>query len=53
MEYENDPLLPILQDEIKQRTAAYANISAEEEQKLLMLTDAQKKAVLDQDKMAK
>ena len=31
MEYENDPLLPILQDEIKKRTAAYANLSAEEE----------------------
>ena len=31
MEYENDPLLPILQDEIKKRTAAYANLSAAEE----------------------
>lgn len=53
MEYENDPLLPILQDEIKLRTAAYENISAEEEQKLLMLNDAQKKAIVDQDKSAK
>ena len=53
MEYENDPLLPILQDEIQKRTAAYANLSAAEEQQLLMLNDAQKKAVLDQDKSAK
>ena len=40
MEYENDPLLPILQEEVQKRSAAYANLSAEEEQKLLMLTDA-------------
>lgn len=40
MEYENDPLLPILQGEIAQRTQAYANLSAEEEQKLLMLNDS-------------
>ena len=53
MEYENDPLLPILQDEIKARTASYQNLSAEEEQKLLMLTDAQKTAVIAQDKSAK
>ena len=53
MEYENDPLLPILQSEIQQRTARYQSLSAAEEQKLLMLTDAQKKAVLEQDKSAK
>lgn len=53
MEYENDPLLPILQKEIQNRTAAFKNISAAEEQKLLMLNDAQKKAILDQDKSAK
>ena len=53
MEYENDPLLPILQEEVQKRSAAYANLSAEEEQKLLMLTDAQKKAILQQDKSAK
>ena len=53
MEYENDPLLPILQEEIRSRTSAYQNLSAEEEQKLLMLTDAQKSAILAQDKSAK
>ena len=53
MEYENDPLLPILQTEITRRTEAYKGLSAEEETKLLMLTDAQKKAILEQDKSAK
>ena len=42
MEYENDPLLPILQNEIQARTSAYASLSADEEQKLLMLKDNQK-----------
>lgn len=45
MEYENDPLLPILQSEIKTRTTAYQNLSAAEEQKLLMLNDSQKSAI--------
>ena len=53
MEYENDPLLPILQEEVAARSAAFQGLSAEEEQKLLMLNDAQKKAILDQDKSAK
>ena len=53
MEYENDPLLPVLQEEIANRTSQYANLSAAEEQKLLMLTDAQKKVILESDKAAK
>ena len=38
MEYENDPLLPILSEEIMKRTEAYKGLSAEEESKLLSLT---------------
>lgn len=53
MEYDNDPLLPILQAEIRARTSAYQNLSAEEEQKLLMLTDSQKTAIVSQDRSAK
>ena len=53
MEYENDPLLPILQSEIEARTSAYKNLTPAEETNLLMLTDAQKKAVVDADKQAK
>lgn len=53
MEYENDPLLPILQQEINNRTAQYANLSAAEEQSLLMLNAQQKKVILESDKSAK
>ena len=53
MRYENDPLLPILQQEIEMRTSAYKNLSAEEETKLLMLTEAQKKAIVEQDRSIK
>ena len=53
MEYENDPLLPILQQEIQNRTSQYANLSAAEEQQLLMLNDTQKKVILETDKAAK
>lgn len=53
MEYENDPLLPILQNEIQARTSAYASLSADEEQKLLMLNDSQKKAIVSVDKATK
>ena len=35
MEYENDPLLPIVTEEINARTQAYAGLSSEEESKLL------------------
>lgn len=53
MEYDNDPLLPILQSEIEKRTSAYKSLSAEEERNLLMLNDTQKKAIVDQDKQIK
>jgi len=53
MEYENDPLLPILQSEINSRTQAYQNLTAAEERDLLMLNADQKKAILDGDKSAK
>ena len=39
MEYENDPLLPLVTKEINARTQAYAGLSSEEESKLLQLTD--------------
>lgn len=35
MEYENDPLLPLLTEEINSRTEAYKGLSAAEESKLL------------------
>lgn len=53
MTYKNDPLLPILQTEIANRTSAYANLSAEEEAKLLSLSDENKKVIASSDRRAK
>ena len=53
MEYENDPLLPMVSDEINARTQAYAGLSSEEESKLLQLTDDQKKIIAANDKSQK
>ena len=53
MHYENDPLLPIANAEIEARTQAYAGLSAEEESKLLQLTDEQKKIISGADKTTK
>ena len=53
MEYENDPLLPILSDEIMKRTESFKGLSAEEESKLLALTAEQKRIITENDKMTK
>jgi len=37
MKYEEDPLLPMLQDEMKKRIAHFKGLTAEEEGKLLSL----------------
>lgn len=53
MEFVNDPILPILTDEINRRSAEFANLSPEEESKLLSLTVDQKRIVSEMDKKAK
>ena len=53
MEYENDPLLPILAEEITKRTESYKGLTAEEESKLLALTAEQKRIITENDKMTK
>ena len=53
MEYENDPLLPILSEEILSRTEAFKGLTAEEESKLLALTADQKRIIAENDKMTK
>jgi hypothetical protein len=53
MEFVNDPILPILTEEINRRSAEFANLSPEEESKLLSLTVDQKRIVSDMDKKAK
>jgi len=50
MKYENDPLLPLLQNEMQSRIQHFKGLSAEEEGKLLSLTPEQRKLIADQDK---
>ena len=53
MTYKNDPIFPILNEEINNRVNAYKALSAEDESKLLSLNGDQKKAVTDTDKRDK
>jgi hypothetical protein len=53
MTYKNDPLMPILTNEIASRVNAYKSISAEEEGELLSLDNDQKKVVIEADKRDK
>ena len=53
MDYEGDPLLPMLTVEIEKRTEALMNLSPEEESTLLSLTAEQKRLVGENDKRAK
>ena len=53
MMYKNDPLMPILVNEVNNRTAAYANMSAEEESALLSLSAETKKVIAANDRRAK
>jgi hypothetical protein len=50
MKYENDPLLPILQNEMAGRIAHFKGLSAEEESKLLSLSADQRRVVADLDR---
>lgn len=53
MTYKNDPILPILRQEIDNRVNAYKALNAEEEGKLLSLNADQKKVISDADKRDK
>ena len=53
MEYKNDPLLPILNDEINTRTEAFKGLSAAEESNLLQLSAEQKRIITENDKATK
>ena len=53
MEYVNDPILPILSEEINKRTAEFKSLTPAQESKLLSLTAEQKKFIADMDKKAK
>ena len=53
MSYKNDPLMPILTDEIADRVNNFKAISSEEERNLLSLNADQKKVVIEADKREK
>lgn len=53
MEYENDPLLPILQNEIKARSEAFKGLSSTEESQMLSLKQEQKSTIVNADRAAK
>ena len=50
MRFENDPLLPMLQQEMDQRIKDFKGLSAEEESKLLSLNVEQKRVTADLDR---
>lgn len=50
MKYEHDPLLPMLQQEMESRINHFKGLSAEEESKLLALTQEQKRVIADLDR---
>lgn len=53
MDYKEDPVLPILKEEITKRTAELKGLSPEEESRMLSLTDDQRKSVAQADRAAK
>lgn len=53
MEYVNDPILPILTEEINKRTAEFKSLTPAQEGKLLALTADQKRVIADNDRKAK
>jgi len=53
MTYQKDKLLPLIQEEMKERLAKFKGLSVEEEQKLLALTTEQRKIIAENDRKMK
>jgi hypothetical protein len=53
MHYENDPILPLIQAEIKKRLEPLSKLSPEEENRMFALTKDQKRHVAENDQRAK
>jgi hypothetical protein len=53
MKYENDPLLPLLQNEMQSRIAHFKGLTPAEESKLLSLSTEQRRTIADLDRKAK
>jgi len=53
MEYNNDPILPIVYDYVKTNMQKYTNLTPEEQSKLISLSEAQLHALKESDKRAR
>jgi hypothetical protein len=53
MSYEGDILLPMLEEEVKEKLVRFKGMTKEEEGKLLSLSEEQKKIVGDNDRKLK
>lgn len=53
MEYENDPILPIVQSYIRTNTEKYSNLTEDEQRKLVSLSESQIQSLRDLDKKIK
>jgi hypothetical protein len=53
MYYENDPILPLIQAEIKKRLEPLTRLTPQEENKMFALSSDQKKQVAENDHRAK
>jgi len=53
MEYNNDPVLPLIQNYVKREMERYTNLSEEEQSKLISLSEAQIQSLRDSDRKAK
>jgi len=53
MTYENDPILPLIQEQMESKLAKFQGLSSEEESKLLSLTPEQRGIVVENDRKIK
>jgi hypothetical protein len=53
MEYNNDPVLPLIQSYVKREMDRYTNLSEEEQSKLISLSESQIQSLRDSDRKAK
>ena len=53
MDFSKDPVLPIFREELSSRTKVLKSLSKEEENKLLSLSEDQKRSIATMDKSAK
>lgn len=53
MDYSNDPILPLVQTYVKDNLKKYSNLTADEQSKLISLSESQLQSLRDSDRRAK